>query len=72
MLILKILMFCTFISFTNLFGLHPQFDNPSEWFDRQSKSVKVIISCYAIIVIIGWLHLIGLLIYVFYFNGFSK
>jgi hypothetical protein len=67
MLILKILAFCTFISFTNLIGIHPQFDKPSEWLERQNNFVKIIMVSYVMIVVIGWLHLIGLIIYYWFF-----
>ena len=66
MLILKILAFCTLISFTNLIGLYPANDNMSEWLKDKGTMINVIVYTYVAVVLIGWLHLIGLIMYLWF------
>tara|TARA_R110001606_G_scaffold77858_2_gene179903 strand:- start:725 stop:928 length:204 start_codon:yes stop_codon:yes gene_type:complete len=66
MLILKILAFCTLISFTNLIGLYPAKDNMSEWLKDKGTMINVIVYTYVAVVLIGWLHLIGLIMYLWF------
>ena len=66
MLILKILAFCTLISFTNLLGLYPAKDNITEWVKDKGLFMKILVYGYGTTVLIGWLHLIGLIMYLWF------
>ena len=68
MLILKILAFCTLVSFTNFLGLYPQKDNMTEWLKDKSIIIKTMVYSYVFIVFVGWIHLI----WAIWYFGFYK
>lgn len=67
--IFRFLAFCAVVSFTNMIGLHPTIGNSKEWLKTANK-LQIVSACiYAGIVIIGYLHIIGWIMYLFFFYG---
>jgi len=67
--IVRLLLFCAFVGFLNFIGISPQYDKPSEMWKSASTTKKIILGTYALLCFIGYITIIGAIIWVFFFAG---
>ena len=63
----NILGVCAVIAFLHFIGISPQFDNPVEDIKKLPKVLRWLMYSYTVVVLIGYLALIGIVILFIYF-----
>jgi len=64
-IILRLLGFCTFVSFTNMLGLYPAIEDSKKWVEEAHIIQKIVAIVYVIVISLGYLNLIGYIMYLF-------